>query len=257
MKCFFMPLLLSALSLSTSWAQKAFIYNSLQKNGFVSVSIGSSMPTGRFGKITNCTQEEGSGMAVLGRSLSLSGGYRLAGPLGIMGRFETVTNAIQAAGLADQYPQLAGDGFKATASAGRDGQWQSHSIMVGPYVTVPLGRVALDIRAMAGQTWATCPETCVQGNVNNVETSFRSGNQVSTAIGSSVGLTIRYRLTPVLGLHVNTDYNSATFRFNNVPLVATSGNSIYYTAYTSVHTLSMLNMSGGLTLQFRSKNRVL
>lgn len=250
-------LLLSCLlTTSASWAQKAFIYNSLQKNGFFSISLGTSLPTGNFGKVANCTETSGSGLAVSGRALSISGGYRLGGPLGIMARYETVQHTIQPAALAQQYPQLAGEPVKVIASAGAKGQWQSRSVMLGPYVTVPLGRVAIDFRALAGQAWATCPETCVQGTVNSVEASFRSGNQESTAIGSSLGMTLRYRLSPVVGLHMNTDYSTATFRFNNIPLEEKVGGLTSVTTYSANRTLSMVNFSAGLTIQFRSKNRI-
>lgn len=250
------PVLCSLIT-SASWAQTTFIYNSLQKNGFFAVSIGTSLPTGNFGKVVNCADGLGSGMAVAGRALSLSGGYRLGGPLGIMARYETVQHTIQPAALIQQYPQLTGETSKAVASAGVKGRWQSRSVMLGPYVTIPLGRVAIDFRALAGQAWATCPETCVQGTVNLVETSYRSGNQESTAIGSSLGGTIRYRITPAFGLHISTDYSTATFRFNNIPLEEKAGNLTSTTTYSANRTLSMVNFSTGLTVQFRSKNRVL
>lgn len=248
---------LLALSCSVSWAQKAFIYNSLQKNGFVSVSIGSSLPVGDFGRLSVYPETANkSGLAVAGRVWSVSAGYRLAGPLGLMARYNAVQNGVQPDALANLYPQLAVETVRAVTPGGHEGQWQSRSLLLGPFLTVPLGRFTLDIRALGGQAWAICPETCVLGTVNAVETVIRSDNQTSTAIIGGLGLSLRYRLTPIFALHTSADYNSASFRFNDIPLETRTGDVIQTSSYTTQRTLRMVNLSAGLTLQFRSKNQV-
>jgi hypothetical protein len=244
------------LCASTGWAQTAFIYNSLQKNGFIAASYGTSLPTGDFGKLS-CTDQRTNGMAVSGTVWNLSGGYRLAGPMGLMARYEQTLHAIEPSALLDQYGSGSlGDALKATTAAGRAGQWQGRSVLFGPYLTVPLGRFGFDFRAMAGKAWAISPENGVEGVLNWRETAVRSGSQESQAIASSLGFTLRYRVTPAIGLHANTDYNSATFHFTDIPLVTRTGNSVQTTTYSTTRNLTMVNFSVGITFQFRSKNKV-
>jgi hypothetical protein len=245
------------LCTSTGWAQTAFIYNSLQKNGFISASYGISLPTGDFGKRTYSEQRT-NGMAVPGSTWSLSGGYRLAGPMGLMARYEETLHDIEPAALAAQYGTGSlGDAVKGITAAGRAGQWQGRGILLGPYVTIPLGRLAFDFRAMAGQAWTTSPENGVEGVVNWRETMVRSGNSESKAIATNLGFTLRYRITPAVGLHASTDYSSATFHFTDVPLTTrTADEGQQTTYYNTTRTLSMVNVSAGITFQFRSKNKV-
>ncbi|RYF78052.1 MAG: hypothetical protein EOO39_02445 [Cytophagaceae bacterium] len=246
-------LFLLMLTASVGMAQKAFIYNTLQKNGFISISAGISQPMGTFAQRTS---EASSGMAIRGQSMSFSGGYRMAGPLGLMARYEQTYNGIDPNALVNQFLKSPGDKLSATAAVGRAGQWQTRSIMLGPYVTIPFGRVSLDVRAMAGQIWATCPETCVQGQVNQVSTMIRTDNQESKAISAGIGLTARYRITPAIALHVNGDYSSAAFAFNNVPVESQVGNISKQTTMNSQKKLSMAIISAGITIQFRSRNYV-
>ena len=247
--------LLSLLLLvtSVSVAQKAFIYNTLQKNGFVSVSAGLSQPLGDFGKKTGETR---SGMALRGQSIHVSAGYRMAGPLGLMARYEQTAHGIDPSAMLSQYSQLPGDYLSVSAAAGRAGQWQTSSVMAGPYITIPFGRMAIDLRALAGQVWATCPETSVRGKLNRTETIIRTDNREAKAIIGGLGVTARYRITPILAIHVNSDYNSASFIFADIPLESQLGSRTQQTTFTSKKSLETLNVSIGLTIQFRARNYV-
>ncbi|ARK12053.1 hypothetical protein [Fibrivirga algicola] len=246
-------LFLMMLTASMAMAQKAFIFNTLQKNGFISISAGISQPMGTFGKLTG---EQSSGMAIRGQVMSVSGGYRMAGPLGLMARYEQTANGIDPTAMLGRYSQLPGDQLTVAPATGRAGQWQTRSIMLGPYVTIPVGRVSLDIHALAGQIWATCPETCIQGKLNQQATIIRADNQESKTISAGIGLTARYRLTPAIALHMNGDYSSSSFTFADVPLESTVGAVAKQTTFTSSKTLSMATVSLGLTIQFRARNYV-
>lgn len=246
-------LFLLLLTASVGMAQKAFIYNTLQKNGFISISAGITQPLGTFGQLTG---EENSGMAIRGQSMSVSGGYRMAGPLGLMARYEQTYNGIDPTAMLGRYSQFAGSELTVSAAAGRAGQWQTRSIMAGPYVTIPIGRVSLDVRALAGQIWATCPETCIQGKLGSVNMMVRTDNQESKAISAGIGLTARYRLTPAVALHINGDYSSAAFNFANVPVESQLGNIAQQSTTNSQKKLSMAIFSVGLTIQFRARNYV-
>jgi hypothetical protein len=215
--------------------------------------MGISQPMGAFAKRT---AEESSGMALRGQSMSISGGYRMAGPLGLMARYEQTYNGIDPSAMLEEYIQSPGDELAVSAAAGRAGQWQTRSLMAGPYVTIPIGRVSVDLRAMAGQIWATCPETCVEGKINRISTMIRTDNQEAKAISAGIGFTARYRVTPSVAVHVNGDYSSAAFNFNDVPIEAHLGNNIQRITFDSQKKLSLATISVGLTIQFRARNYV-
>lgn len=247
-------LLLLILIAHTGWSQKAFIFNSQQKNGFVSLSMGVSQPLGTFGKRTSETDE--NGLALRGQSWNVMVGYRLAGPFGLMGRYEETQNGIDTKALTANFIQSPGDNLQGSTPAGQIGRWQSKSLLLGPFVTIPLGRFAIDIRALAGQAWATCPETCVQGKLNQTETVIRTDSREAKALASGMGLSLRFRVSPTVALHVNGDYTNARFSFANVPLESRSGGQTQLLTYNSQKSLSSATLSAGLTIQFRARNRV-
>ena len=236
------------------WAQKAFIFNSQQKNGFVSLSLGASQPLGTFGKRT--AEADENGLAMRGQTWSVMAGYRLAGPFGLMGRYDETQNGIDTKALTANIIQSAGDNLQGSTPAGQTGRWQSRTFMAGPFITIPLGRFALDVRALAGQAWATCPETCVQGKLNQTETLIRTENREAKALASGAGISLRFRVSPTVGLHVNGDYSTARFTFSNVPLESRYGNLTQQLMYNSQKTLSTATLSAGITIQFRARNRV-
>ena len=238
----------------SGWAQKAFIFNSQQKNGFVSVSLGTSQPLGNFGKRT--TDAEENGLALRGQTWSAMAGYRLAGPMGLMGRYEETQNGFDANALVNAFIKSPGDDLKGSTPAGKSGRWQSRSLMVGPFITIPMGRFAIDIRALAGQAWATCPETCVQGKLNQTETLIRTDSREAKALASGAGMSLRYRVSPTVAIHVNADYSTARFTFADVPLESRYGNLSQQLTYNSQKTLTTATLSAGLTIQFRARNRV-
>ena len=245
-----LPLLLTT---SVGLAQKAFIFNTLQKNGFISVSAGISQPLGTFARKTG---DASSGMALRGQTMGAAAGYRLAGPLGLMARYEQTRYGIDPAALLNEYTQLPGDHLVVSVPGGRRGQWQTRSIMAGPYLTLPIGRVAFDVRAMAGQMWATCPETCIEGQLNRLPTLIRTSNQEARAIAAGFGLTTRYRITPTVALNLDADYNSASFTFANVPRDPQMGGRRTQTTFTEQQSLNTINLASGLTIQFRARNYV-
>lgn len=247
--------LTSLLLLTTglAWSQKAFIFNTQQKNGFVSLSVGVSQPLGTFSQKTS---GPASGMALRGQALSLATGYRLAGPLGLMARYEQTTNTIDPTGLLEPYAATPASQLTAAAAPGRAGQWQTQSLMVGPYLTIPVGRFSVDVRALAGQIWITCPQTSVSGTLNRQETLVRAGGEQATALAAGLGLTTRFRLTPCVAIHLSTDYSSATFSYGNVPAETQYGNYTLKTAQFSQKTLRSATVSVGLTFQFKSRNSV-
>ncbi len=235
-----------------AWSQKAFIFNTQQKNGFVSLAIGTSHP---MGTLVQKPGDLGINLALRGQALSLATGYRLAGPLGLMARYEHITNTIDPSGNA---PGQTATGLtnNVLTATGQTERLQSRSIMAGPYLTVPVGRFAFDLRALAGQIWINSPLNSPSAAMNRPENAARAGNEQATALVAGVGLTTRFRLTPCVALHVSGDYSSATFSYGNVPVASPLGSYAPQTTQFSQKTLRSATFSVGLTFQFKSRNTV-
>jgi hypothetical protein len=232
-------------------AQKNFILDRQPKRGFVALSGGVSQPMGRFANLDGT--DEQSGMAGRGVALNLSAGYLLAGPVGLTVRAEHAKNALQTAGLLSSFYRQEGDTWTATA-----GDWTITTVMAGPYVTLPLGRISLDVRAMAGRTAVVCPATSLLGQSGGIEFSVRSEQCRGQAMAYGTGVTARYRLGLNTALNLSADYTQST-----VPLETTTTSQSdtgffrdQSATYTVQKPISVVSVSAGISILFGNRNRV-
>ena len=232
-----------------SFGQKTFILSRQDKKGFIGLSSGGSLPVGRF---ASCSPiDDQAGMAGSGIVMNLSAGYRLAGPVGLMVRFEEHRNAIKTHGLLNGLYQNNTDTWQADAD-----DWSIATVMGGPYVSLPLGRFTLDTRLLAGRARAVLPNTNLSGNFSNVDVSVKTTGSRSRSIALGGGLSLRYRLGRSLSLHLNGDYNHARFVFDNLTSTAQSSNGrSQRLRYSGTRTVSTVSLSAGIALLFVNKNR--
>ncbi|GAB3642895.1 hypothetical protein [Spirosoma arcticum] len=243
-------LTLLAIGLTTvSFGQKAFILSHQEKKGFFAVSAGGSQPVGRF---ASCSPvDDQAGMAGAGTVISLSAGYRLVGPVGLMVRGEQHRNAIRTHALLDGLYRNETDTWTASADA-----WAMTTIMGGPYLIIPLGRFTLDTRLLAGRASAVLPNTHMSGNFGTVDMWVETTGSRSEATALGGGLSLRYRLGRSLSLHLNSDYTRARFMFDNLTTTAQSNNGRSERAgYSSSRTVSVVSVSAGVALLFGNSHR--
>lgn len=232
-----------------SFAQKAFILSHQDRKGFFALSAGGNLPIGRFASCSPVDKE--AGMAGLGTTLSLSAGYQLVGPVGLMVRGEQHRNAIKTYALLDDLYRNETDTWTADAD-----DWSVTTIMGGPYLVIPMGRFTLDTRLLAGRAWAVLPNTNMSGNFGSVDMWVKTtGSQSeSTALGG--GVSLRYRLGRNLSLHLNSDYTRARFVFDNLTTTAQSNNGRSESSlFSSSRTVSTVSLSAGIALLFGNVNR--
>lgn len=248
----FRLILASLLLLSgVASAQKNFILDRQPKRGFVAVSAGLSQPMGRFARVDGT--DEQAGMAGRGFSFNGSAGYLLVGPVGLTVRAEHTKNALQTAGLLNSFYQQEGDTWTATAD-----DWTVTTVMAGPYITLPLGRFSLDVRAMAGRTAVVCPATSLLGQSGGVEFSVRSEPCRGQAMAYGAGLTARYRLGLNTALHLTTDYTNSTVALETTT-TSQSDTGFYRdqsATYTVQKPISLVSVSAGISILFGNRNRV-
>ena len=239
-----------AVGLATSsFGQKAFILSHQDKRGFFALSAGGSLPIGRFASCSPIDEE--AGMAGLGTALSLSAGYRLVGPVGLMVRGEQQQNAIKTYALLDGLYRNETDTWTANAD-----DWSVTTVMAGPYLLIPMGRFTLDTRLMAGRAWASLPNTDMSGNFGAVDMSVKTTGSQSEATALGGGVSLRYRLGRSLSLHLNSDYTRARFKFNNLTAMAQSVNGRSESSlFSSGRTVSTVSVSAGIAVLFGNVNR--
>lgn len=240
---------LMAVITTSSFGQKAFILSHQNKKGFVALSAGGSLPIGRFASCSPVDKE--AGMAGLGTALSLSAGYRLVGPIGLMVRGERHRNAIKTYALLDGLYRNETDTWTASAD-----DWSVTTVMAGPYLLIPMGRFTFETRLMAGWAWASLPNTDMSGNFGAVDMSVKTSGSRSEATALGGGVSLRYRLGRSLSLHLNSDYTRARFMFDNLTATAQSLNGRSESSrYSSGRTVSTVSLSAGIAVLFGNVNR--
>lgn len=233
---------------TVSLAQKSFILHYQPKLGFVSVSGGSSLPMGAFGSQAACDKQ--AGLAKPGTVMNLAAGYRLIGAFGLMGRFQQQSNNMNSSSVLDS-PYIT----EANARVATVGKWTMTTALFGPYISLPMGRFALDLRALAGPAMAVCPANGVEGWLADVPLAVRTSQGQASSRAYSGGLTLSYRLGRSLAAQVSADYTTASFNFTGMTLTTQDGTRIQTSLISGQKTISTLNVQGGLTFLFGNRYR--
>lgn len=233
---------------TVSMAQKSFILHYQPKLGFVSVSVGSSQPVGDFA--SRQASDRQAGLAETGRVMSVAAGFRVFGAVGLMGRFQQQINYMNAASLLALPYLEAADTRLATAD-----KWTMTTALAGPYVSLPIGRFSLDLRALAGPATAGCPATSVEGQYGEVPMAVKTSRGQSRSMAYSGGLTLSYRLGRSLAAQVSTDYSTARFTFTDMTRTTQDGARLQTSLVSGEKTISTLNVQAGMTFLFGNRYR--
>ncbi|MFD2572585.1 hypothetical protein ACFSUS_18240 [Spirosoma soli] len=248
MKKLFVTVLAAGMT-TASFCQKTFILSHQDKKGFFALSAGASLPVGQFASCSPINEK--AGMADRGVAFSLSAGYRLVGPVGVMVRGAQYRNALQAHALLNNVYRNETDVWTAKAD-----DWSVNTIMGGPYVSIPMGRFSVDANVLAGQATAVLPNTAINGNFGQVEMAVKTTGAQSTATAYGGGVTVRYRLGRSLSLHMNSDYVRSQFKFDNLTSTAWSSNGrSESSSYSSDRIVSVVSVSAGVSILFGNGNR--
>lgn len=229
-------------------AQKSFILRHQPKLGFVSLSGGISLPTGDFA----CSQASGqqAGLAGQGNMINLSAGFRVIGAVGLMGHYQQQINRMDASALLALPHLQQVDGRIASAD-----RWTMTTALFGPYVSLPIGRFSVDLRALAGPATAVCPANSVEGWLGDLPMSVKTSQGQARSRAYSGGLTLSYRLGRSLAAQVGSNYSSATFNFTDMTTTTREGDRTQTALVGGQKTISTLNVSTGITFLFGNRYR--
>lgn len=234
----------------SSHAQKGFILQHQPKNGFFAIDGGLSLPVSKFAVCS--TRDEQAGLAQQGIMVSMSAGYRVIGPVGLMIWGELFRNRVHEEALLDGLYRTQADNWTASS-----GYWAVTSLTAGPYVNVPIGRWAIQLRATAGRAVAICPGNSLRGRFLDIPLSIETTEARSVARSYNGGLTLQYRLGRSTAMQFNTNYSRANFTFRDVKTATNAGNGKgQVTSTSSFKPISVVNLSVGITVLFGNRQRV-
>ncbi len=207
------------------FSKVSFAQDTPRAKSFIEISGGISNPTGNFASsaLTNniqSTYNSTDGYAQLGSHFAINGAWYLTPNFGVGGTLSTSSYSVNANALANEIINSF-DCDSATASARN---YNTISVLVGPYYAIRLGHLTIEARVLAGITNTTTPDFIMQainlagGSDPESISTFVQKSGTATALGLDAGIGIKFALAKHLGLVLRTDYfySKPKLSFDNV-----------------------------------------
>ncbi|HEY9045132.1 MAG TPA: outer membrane beta-barrel protein [Ohtaekwangia sp.] len=178
------------------------------KPHYIAITAGGSAPVGAFSKSDAGTfnhWNNKAGFAKTGFTIGVEGAYYILPKFGIAGTLYFADHGAlsksDAATLGDSYT----DAFavdESTVSTSK--RYRSLNVMAGPQFSLPLNKLTIDVRVMAGvvKSFST-PEVTVQ---LEDQSTFKQASSTGSAFGWQAGAGFRYALSDHLGFLFRADY---------------------------------------------------
>ncbi|GAB2790624.1 hypothetical protein GCM10027275_39450 [Rhabdobacter roseus] len=177
----------------------------VDKKGFINATAGYSLPAGSpFGK--NSEKLLGPG-----QSVQVSVGYRPGRQWGMTASYTYVTNLFRKESLLG------------TSEAGLGGRnpWELvttnctvQTLLAGPMVTLPAGRVLFDLQLSGGYAFASNPGSELYTEFARLPLSMITPSRRASALAAGAGVTMRYKLTRWLAANASVQYLTANFKYD-------------------------------------------
>lgn len=220
-----------------------FVFTGFGQNGFMSLSMGASVPVGDFAKSENLFK---NGFAGINFVLNFDGAYFFTTYLGIGGTFSFGSNYGGGENLQNRiteeiplkFPELSIP-FD-TVYNFNIGQWNYVNLMAGPQILIPLNNIGLEFKALAGLSFITSPEREVTLQLTNGEFSSSQENR-QLNFGYILGSGLRFGLGRSYSIRFSVDYFYSKTSLEILNAYQTDStpvdlpNDKYNLAITSVH----------------------
>ena len=174
-----------------------------QRN-YLGLSFGASLPSEEF---AHKSLEEDGGYALPGFVIEFSGAYIFDYYLGIAGTFTFNSNPPDR----DQLKEDLVDGItgpvppEITEVIFNHGSWMYANIMAGPILVIPIWKLDLDFRGVAGLSFLMSPPW--ELTVKTVdETFFESRSGQTATFAYMLGTGIRFNVNSNYAIRLSTDY---------------------------------------------------
>lgn len=167
---------------------------------YIGISGGYALPSGNFAKSDYLDLK--AGFAQSGPLLSLDGAYFFKNHIGV-GAVVSLANF----GIKDKETLAAGyvEAFAVDEVTMTVGSYKMLNVLPAVYYTLPLNKLNVDFRVMAGYTSLTMPEIKVQLE-DAADTPLIQKKSTGSGLGLGVGAGLRYQLVSHLGLALRLDY---------------------------------------------------
>lgn len=196
-----------------------FMFNGFGQGGFMSLSMGASIPVGDFADTVDLYK---SGFAGTNFVLNFDGAYFFLPYLGLGGTFsfgsnygggEDLQNKIKKE-IPSKFPELSIP-FNPEYNF-NIGQWNYVNLMIGPQISVLLNNIGLDFKALAGLSFITSPEREVTLQLTDGEfTSSQENRQLN--FGYILGSGFRFGVGRSTAIRLSADYfySKSSFEIKN------------------------------------------
>jgi len=199
--------------------------------GYLGFSLGAGFGVGDFGSTDFHNPK--AGIAKDGFQFSLIDfGFKFHKNIGLAACLSGNWHKMDGQVVADGFAQEFGGVFTTET-----GNWTILRIGAGPFFTLPLEKIDLDLRMLLCYVDASTPEI----NVRSGYTEVRQDSKSTNTSGFQIGTGIRYRFSPKTSLILRADYFVTNPEFT---VVATSYN--YSSSQTFKQEITFVNISAGI-----------
>lgn len=235
-KIFILIYLTGAVALVSLAQEKSKSYIFINTGATIALGDFSKAEAGTFNNWNNT-----AGFAKTGLALSLDGAFFLTQKFSLAGSFYYADHgtftSTDAAKLGASYTDAFAVDYTTVSTSGR---YQSLVVLVGPQYSIPLKKLTVDVRVMAGLMKSlSTPSMTVE---LEDQSSFTQNSSAASAFGWQAGAGVRYPLKGKWGLSLKADY----FSSNGVAIDNSNRNNSAGRLVTN-QPMSWLNVTTGVT----------
>jgi len=221
----------------------SFVFTGFGQNGFMSLSMGASIPVGDFSDTVNLYK---NGFAGTNFVLNFDGAYFFLPYLGLGGTFSFGSNYGGGEELQNKIKKEIPSKFlELSIPFDPDynfniGQWNYVNLMAGPQILIPLNNIGLDFKALAGLSFITSPEREVTLQLTDGEFSSSQENR-QLNFGYILGSGFRFGVGRSTAIRLSADYfySKSSFEIKNAYQTNGTHNDLpsdeYKLAINSIH----------------------
>jgi hypothetical protein len=227
MKRYISILLISIFFISeNAWSQSGTSNEGgLIPRSFIEFSGGASIPMGNFaakdasGPISG-SYSTASGFAKTGNHFEIDGAFFFSPHIGVGGSISTSSFSIDTKTIAAGYLE----NYDCDSASAKARTYNTINLFIGPYLSFPFAKVAIDIRLLGGISRTLTPD--IVGTVINVyggptegsTSTFVQTSGVANAFGLQAGIGIKYNIFGHFILSVRGDYfySKPDLSFDNI-----------------------------------------
>ncbi|HLK30524.1 MAG TPA: hypothetical protein VKT28_18225 [Puia sp.] len=221
----------------------------VKDKGYVSLSIGPSIPLGNFASTS--LSDDKAGFAAFGGNLNLSYAKLLGKNFGIATELTGQINPLNIKAMEKSFAQHQFDAFLTLGTITGGGQaqppsnpqyvsyqdwhfnkksWFSGSFLVGGYGQFPLnhsGNISLTTKAMIGIMYLSSPQLSGQGYTDSSTIKITQSGATAFGFAYSFGAGLKYDFNKKISFLLNLEYlGTATINFKNVTSTVVEANGI-------------------------------